>query len=79
MNAQELKDFLIRPDMREALNWKGLERITGINPLRIKSVCIGRGGGFRADEVEKLNSFFLKFHQAFLTADERAEYNKSNY
>lgn len=75
MNAQELKNFLIRPDMREALNWKGLERITGINPLRIKSVCIGRGGNFRDDEVQKLNSFFLKLHQTFLTTDERESFH----
>lgn len=58
MNAQSYKEFFLNPEMREVFNWKGLERVTGIQALRIKNICLGRGGNFRADEVEKLNAFF---------------------
>lgn len=73
MNAQSYKEFFMDPQMREAINWKGLERVTGIQALRIKNVCLGRGGNFRTDEVEKLNAFFHRFNQMLITDNERSE------
>ncbi len=70
MNAQSYKEFFMDPQMREVINWKGLERVTGLRALRIKNVCMGRGGNFRTDEVEKLNAFFHRFNQMLITDTE---------
>lgn len=67
MNAQQLKAFLLLPEIRETINWIGLERVVGLKPRRIKSVCIGEGGNFRGDEVEKLNAFFQNFCSLLVT------------
>ncbi|MDF7821805.1 hypothetical protein P1X15_29580 [Runella sp. MFBS21] len=74
MNAQQLKAFLNLPEIRESLNWIGLERVVGLKPRRIKSVCVGKGGDFRPDEVEKLNNFLQKFSHLMSTYEEREEY-----